>query len=32
MYKVNLPPRTSRLNNATWESRSILVGFDCRFF
>lgn len=32
MYKVNLPPRTSRLNKVTWESRSIMMGFDCRFF
>jgi len=32
MYKVNLPARTTRLNKVTWESRSIMMGFDCRFF
>ena len=31
-YPANGPPQTTQLNDVTWESHSVMLGIDCRFF
>ncbi len=32
IYPANGTPRTTQLNKVTWESHSVMLGVDCRFF